>query len=222
MLCTQKLYQSMSTLMNKQVDLWEVDDARHCHQNTAPHSSESQFGLNPVCAARLEMWFLSAAQWPVGQCLNAKPTAEWTGSLLAELNAIWEGLWAPCGQSSPWWLVQGACEMQRMGRDLTATHHLCPTLSQSNPISSSNSQVFFPTLLPRGVSPDRITFSFSVQSCSSVEHPFALQHNCWHQSCNPLNQHTCPCRLLHYWRSLTSPLSPQFTRINKAYFPGIG
>lgn len=38
---------------------------------TATHSSAT--GLNPVCAA-----FLRAAQWLVGECLKAKPTAEGT------------------------------------------------------------------------------------------------------------------------------------------------
>lgn len=74
--------------MNKEVDLWELDDAGHWHCNMAPYSSAT--GLNSICAALLKMWFLSAAQWPVGECLNAKPTVEWTGFLLAELT--WKGL----------------------------------------------------------------------------------------------------------------------------------
>lgn len=82
----QQLYQPRSTLLNKEVDLWELGDAGHWHQDTAAYSSAT--GLNPVCAARLEMWFLSAAQQLAGECLKAKPTAEWAGVLLAELNAM--------------------------------------------------------------------------------------------------------------------------------------
>ena len=76
--------------MNKEVDLWELDDEGHWHHNTGPHSSAT--GLNPVCAASFKVRFLSAAQQLVGECLNAKPTAEWTGFLLAELNTMWKGL----------------------------------------------------------------------------------------------------------------------------------
>lgn len=60
----QQLYQPRSTLLNMEVGLWELGDAGHWHHDTAAHSSST--GLNPVCAARFEMWFLSAAQLLAG------------------------------------------------------------------------------------------------------------------------------------------------------------
>lgn len=60
---------NMSTLMNKEVKLQELEDAGHWHHNTATHSSATD--LNPVCAACLKMWLLGAAQWLVAECLNA-------------------------------------------------------------------------------------------------------------------------------------------------------
>lgn len=86
----QKLYQPRFTLMNKEVDSWKMDDAGHWYHNTATHSGAT--GLNPVCAVRLQTWFFHPTRWPVGECLNAKPTAEWTGFLLTELNTAWKGL----------------------------------------------------------------------------------------------------------------------------------
>lgn len=86
----QKLYQPRSILMNKEVDLWELDDAGHWPHDMTARSSAT--ALSPVSAARLEMRFLRAAQRLAGEGVNGRATAEWTGFLLAGLNVMWKGL----------------------------------------------------------------------------------------------------------------------------------
>lgn len=103
--------------------------------------------------------------------------------LLAEMNTAWKGLWAPQGQSrpDPDSGCKGASEMLRMGRVLTATLHLPPILSQSNSIPSSNSYVFFVTLLPQGALSDpacsnrpESLFHFQTEALPEHSNPFAL------------------------------------------------
>ena len=134
------------------------------------------------------------------------------------------------GRAVPDGGCKGACETQRMGRDLTATHHLPPTLSQSNPIPSSNSQAFFPTLLPWGAFPDLLcsnrpesTFHFQSKAVPEQSSPFALAV----QLLTPalpspsliiiLVPNVCCTNGDHY-----HPHSSQFTRLNQAYFPRVG
>lgn len=101
--------------------------------------------------------------------------------------------------SAPWAVqpltggCKGPCEVQRMGRDLTATHPLPPTLSQSNPVPSSLTGVFSslwsrrePFLTLPALMVQNHLFLFSPKPFQSrAAHLRLQQHNCQHQPCRP-------------------------------------
>lgn len=81
------------------------------------------------------------------------------------------------GRADPDSGCRGECGMLRVGRDLTATHHLPPTLSQSNSIP----KVCFVTLLPQGAFSDpacsnrpESLFHFQTEAVPEHSNPFAL------------------------------------------------